>query len=723
MDLLRRLCAAIVLMALGACGQPWNSPYPAAEALSNTLHAGFAERPKHLDPVQSYSSNEITFTAQIYTPPLQYHYLDRPYRLIPFAAQSVPRPRYLDAEGRELPADAEASRVATSVYEIRLRPDLRYQPHPAFAGRPDGRPRYLDLGPAELAGIHALADFPETGSRPVRAEDFVYQVKRLAHPRLHSPILGLMAEVVVGLKDYATHLKAVDAALTREGRAGAWIDLRQHPLPGVEVVDELTYRIKLKGKYPQFAYWLAMPFFAPMPWEAERFHAQPGLVARNITLDWYPVGAGPYRLTRNEPNRQMVLERNPNYPPEPYPDTGEPGDAAAGLLADAGRPMPFIDRAVFSLEKESIPYWNKFLQGWYDTSGISSDAFDQAVRVGSGGEVTLTDEMRAKGMQLRTDVAPSTLYLGFNMLDPVVGGPTPRARALRQALSMAVDYEEYVSIFANGRGIAAQSPIPPGIFGYREGEAGINPVVYDWVDGQARRKPLEAARQRLAEAGYPGGRDPASGAPLVLYFDASARGPDDKARLDWLRKQFARLGIELVVRATDYNRFQEKIRKGNAQIFQWGWNADYPDPENFLFLLHGAQGKVATQGENAANYADAEYDALFERMKNMDNGPERQAIIDRMVAILQRDAPWIWGMHPREYGLAHHWVANRKPNQMANNLLKYQRLDVSARAASRQAWNAPVLWPLGVALLVLVAAVAPAWWAWRRRERSGALPA
>ena len=64
-------------------------------------------------------------------------------------------------------------------------------------------------------------------------------------------------------------------------------------------------------------------------------------------------------------------------------------------------------------------------------------------------------------------------------------------------------------------------------------------------------------------------------------------GAEDKSSLDWMRKQFQKLNIQLVVRSTDYNRFQDKIRRGNAQIFEWGWNADYPDPENMLFLLHG----------------------------------------------------------------------------------------------------------------------------------------
>ena len=715
---LTRLIVLIWIACLAAaCSEPWNDPHAPAATGGQTLYSGFAERPKHLDPVQSYSSNEITFTAQVYTPPLQYHYLDRPFRLIPFAATKVPEPVLLDALGGVLPADADAGKVAFSVYEVRIRPGMRYQPHPAFANDERGLPRYVELDDRALADIHELRDFPHTGTREVLAADFVYQIKRLAHPRLHSPILGLMKDYIVGLDDYAKRLKQVDDSLAKAGRKGAWLDLRQHPLEGVEIVDDHTFRVRLKGKYPQFVYWLAMPFFAPIPHEADRFYTQPGLIARNITLDWYPVGAGPYMLTINDPNRQMVLERNPNFFGETYPRTGEAGDAAEGLLRDAGLPLPFIDRAVFALEKESIPYWNKFLQGYYDMSGIAADAFDQAVQIGGSGQVMLTDEMREKGIQLKTAVAPSTMYMGFNMLDAVVGGESERARKLRLAIAIAIDYEEFVAIFANGRGVPAHGPIPPGIYGYRNGEAGVNRYVYDWVDGAPRRKSIETARKLLAEAGYPGGVDSATGAPLVLYLDGTARGPDDKNRLDWLRKQFARLDVSLVVRATDYNRFQEKIRKGNAQIFYWGWNADYPDPENFLFLLHGAQGKVKTQGENASNYTNAEYDALFERMKNMDNGPERQAIIDRMQEILRRDAPWIWGMHPKEYGLAHAWVHNRKPNQIANNLLKYQRIDSASRATLRARWNRPVLWPLGLVVVFAAALSFVAWSAWLRRER------
>jgi oligopeptide transport system substrate-binding protein len=737
------LCIPLLLLA--ACdGGLWNNPYPAADQGKSILYTAFTARPKHLDPVQAYSENEYAFIAQIYQPPLQYHYLKRPYTLIPQAASAMPGVRYYDRHDRLLPQDASAQRIAYSVYEIHLRHDLRYQPHPALAKDAAGKPRYFDLGAHDLQGIHSLTDFQYTGTRAVSAADYAYQIKRLASPDLYSPIYGVMADYIVGLKQFAQTLRAA-----RKRQPDGWLNLNDYALPGVQVVDDYTYRIKIRGKYPQFIYWLAMPFFAPMPWEAERFYAQPGMHQRNLTLDWWPLGSGPYYLSENNPNERMVLTKNPNFSGEYYPSEGEPGDRAAGLLADAGKPLPLTDEVVFTLEKEAIPYWNKFLEGYYDSSGITSDSFDQAVQVSAGGEAGVSDAMKAQGIALTTSVATSTLYMGFNWLDPVVGGGgcdtlpakpadcgscrrsattardvdeqscrgrAERARKLRQAISIAVDWEEFISIFANGRGIAAQSPIPPGIFGYRAGEAGINHYVYDWVNGAPQRKPIAYARQLLAEAGYPDGIDAQTGQPLVLYLDTTATGVGDKARLDWLRKQFAKLSLQLVLRSTDYNRFQDKINKGDTQMFYYGWNADYPDPENFLFLLDGAQAKVGHSGENAANYSNPEYDRLFEQMKNMDNGPARQQVIDRMLGILRHDAPWMWGEHPKDFVLHHSWLYNSKPNKLATNSLKYLRVDAAQRDAMRKKWNQPRLWPLALLAIALAALGGWLWRAFRKRE-------
>jgi len=697
----------LMVMLLVACDRAWNNPYPASDRVDNTLYSLFQERPKHLDPAISYSSNEIVFTGQIYEPVVQYHYLKRPYELIPLTSLGMPKVSYFDASDNQLD-DAEGE-VAYTLYEISLQPGIQYQPHPSFVRDGEGY-RYHNLSEQMLNQVYTLDDLPVSDSRELTADDYIYQIKRLAHPGLHSPILGLMSEHIAGLGEYAKTLQQAH-------KSGEWLDLRDYPLEGVERVDRYTYRIKIKGNYPQFVYWLAMPFFAPVPWEAGRMYSQPGLIEKNITLDWYPVGTGPFMLTVNNPNLQMVMERNPNFHGEHYPSEGEPSDAEAGLLVDAGKSLPFIDKVVFSLEKETIPYWNKFLQGYYDASSISSDSFDQAISFDASGQMGLSESMQEKGIRLKTTPASSIFYMGFNMLDPVLGGDSQRARLLRRAISIAVDYEEFISIFANGRGLAAQGPIPPGIFGYLGGEAGINPYVYDWVDGQPQRKSIEIARQLLVEAGYPDGRDAESGKPLILHFDVTASGPDDKAWLNWYRKQFDKLGIQLVVRNTDYNRFREKMKNGNAQLFRWGWNADYPDPENFLFLLYGPNGKAKHSGENAANYASAEFDQLFEQLKNMPNGPARQAVVNEAVALLQHDAPWMWGMYSVSFALYHEWYQNLKRNMMANNTLKYIRLDAELRAQHRSAWNPPVFWPIILIALALLALVAPAFIAFRRRER------
>lgn len=715
---LPRAALLVGLLVLPGCGEPPNSPYPPAEALDNALYTSFEERPKHLDPARAYSANEYEIIAQVYEPPLQYAYLKRPYQLEPLAARALPEVHYLDAAGQPLPDSAPADRIAFSVYDIHLRPDVHYQPHPALARDATGQLRYHAMTPEALSTIHALADFTATGTRPVTAEDYAYQIKRLVHPEVHSPVAEMMGDYIVGLRELGERMVR---DFDRRPPGAGWFDIRNYALAGVEVVDDHHLRIRLNGQYPQFRFWLAMPFFAPMPWEADAFYAQPGLAEKNISLDWYPVGSGPYRLVENNPNRRMVLARNPHFHTESYPAEGAPGDAEAGLLADAGQRLPLIDRVVFVLEKETIPYWNKFLQGYYDASGLASDNFDQAIQFSGVGNAELTPEMKARGIQLQTAVTASILYLGFNMLDPVVGGLSEERAKLRRAISIAIDEEEFIAIFMNGRGIAAQGVLPPGLFGHEPGVAGINPYVYDWRDGAARRKSLDEARGLLAAAGYPDGVDPATGKPLVLFLDATASGVDDKPTLNWYRKQLAKLGIQLVLRTTDYNQFQQKMANGNAQLFRWGWNADYPDPENFFFLLFGENAKVGKGGENAANYQNPEFDRLFRAMRNLPDGPERLMLIQHMQEMLRHDAPWVFGVHPKSFSLRHQWYRNFKPNLMANNGLKYLRIDAGQRAARRLEWNRPVYWPLVLAALLLTALVAPAFRLYRRRLRSAAL--
>ncbi len=706
------LCIGAILSCSASYAFIFNNPYPNVDANKNIYYSSFAEQPKTLDPAISYNANELQIIGQIYEPLLQYDYLKRPYTIIRLAAASMPVVKYYSKTGSILDKGGTAE-VAYSVYTLRIQPGILYQPHPAFAKDAKGNPEYLNLPKTYLYTHHIskLADFKHTGTRELTAMDYVYQIKRLASPRVNSPIFGMMSEHIKGFK-------AFNQNLVHTNPPKGFLDLRQYPLEGLRVLDRYTFEITLIDEYPQFLFWLAMPFFAPIPWEVDAFYAQAGMADRNLSLGWYPIGTGPFMLTENNPNSRMVMEKNPNYRTVYFPSTGTADDKNKGYLAHVGERLPLLDKVVLILEKETIPRWNKFLQGYYDLSGLASDSFDQAVAFNSAGAMVLTPQMKEKGMHLQEVSEPAVYYLGFNMQDPIVGGFSERARKLRQAISIAVNYEDYISIFLNGRGESAQGPIPRGIYGFREGAQGINPYIYFWDGHHGKRHAIEVARRLMNEAGYPGGISPVTKRPLMLHYDVpSGAGPDEKSQLNWMMKEFARIGIELDVRATQYNRFQEKMRTGNAQIFTWGWSADYPDPENFLFLLYGPNGKVVHGGENATNYQNPQFDALFLNMKNRPNDAERQRIIDQMLEIIRYDSPWAGGVNTRVPVLRQVWMKPLKPNGVAQNTLKYASIDVPLRKQLTEQWNQVKFWPFLLFIVLSALWFVPFLWVYRRRQQ------
>lgn len=694
---MRRWIAPSLLM-LSTLTQAAHINDPRPSTTPNTRFLSFSSAPKSLDPARSYSLNEITFIGQIYEPPLQTHYLDRPYHLAPLTAKRMPTVTYLDTNKQPVTKTHRA--IAFTRYTITLQPNIHYQPHWAFSKKPSKQ-------------CVEQEDQAHQPTRTLTASDYVYEIKRLASPRVNSPIYSLMAEHIVGLKDLRQRLiKASDK------QPKTWLDLRKHALSGVNVINPLSFTILIQGNYPPFIYWLGMPFFAPIPWEADRLYAMPGMAKHNLSLDWLPIGTGPYYLKESNPEARMILIKNPNFHQEMYPTHGEPNDKAKGYLAHAGKQLPFIDEAIYQFEKESIPLWNKFLQGYYDNAGISADNFDQAIHVIGNGSIALSPSMKKKRIHLSTAVVPAIYYMGFNMLDPVVGGRNAKQRALRQAIAIAINYDEFITIFLNGRGIPAQSPIPPGIFGYQKGEDGTNPYVYTWLKGHRHRRSLNDAKTLMIKAGYPNGINPKTHRPLILHYDATGSGsPAMKAQYAWYRKQFAKLGIRLDIRSTLYNRFRDKVRTGQAQIFSWGWFADYPDPENFLTLFASSNAKVLHGGENASNYANPRFDALFKHIVITPNGEKRMALVNKAVAILQKDVPVLWGFHPITYALSHHWNSPEKPNGIAHNNLKYQSINLPDRDIKIAQWNQPIRWPLIVLFALILIVVGGLIWMYQRRDR------
>jgi ABC-type transport system substrate-binding protein len=722
---------AFVLGLLAGCN---NSPHPHGSARENTLYMAFAERsPRYLDPTSSYSAPESTYVYEISEPPYGYHHLKRPYQLIPRAAAALAKPYYLDAQGKRLPDDAPDAQIAEAVYDISIKPGVKWSPHPAFAKDAQGQYLYHHLKPGELGDKRSPFEFKQLATREVVAEDFVYALKRHASPRLEAPVAAVFSEHILGLKDYIGVLKAENAKLLAglpDNLADKpFLDLRRWPLAGAVAVNDHLLRIRLKGRYPQWQYWLATNFTAAIPWEVDAFYAQPGMAANSMSWNQWPVGSGPFMMTEYVQDRRHVMSRNPNYHGDAYPCEGSAGDAEAGRLADCGKPMPFVDKVVAINVKERVPIKELFKQGYLDLPEM--DRADWGVNLAVDRDDS--DEVRAffeqRGFRLPMDVDISNWYLGFNWLDPVIGrGDTPeqqrRNRALRQAISIAIDWEEgYGRIFRDKGGDAAHGPIPPGVFGSREGQPGeFNPVTHRLVNGRIARRPIEDAYQLMEQAGYPGGRDARTGKPLVLNYDFQrVVTPELKAENDWLQRQFAKLGIQLDIRATDFNQFQEKILKGKHQIFWWGWFADYPDAENFLFLLYGPNSKSLHEGENTSNYANPEFDRLYRKLQSLEDGPEKAQVMAQMNDIARQDAPWAWGYWSYSGVAFQHWVYNGKSGVVVRDRARYLRVDATERAAKIAEWNRPVWWPLLVLAAGGLAIFIATRRAWRRRETATAL--
>ena len=642
-----------MLLVLGCT----NNPYPRADANRRILYRPFVEAPKTLDPSVAYTTTAHQINGLVNATLLEYDYLARPYQLISGLAREVPQPE----------------RVGEGIrYGFELLPDLLYQDDPCFG---TDRPRRLV------------------------ARDVAFSLMRIADPEVNSPAAQPFSHVA-GFADFRqrlTRLRETEAGFRQLGireqydRAGG--------MAGALARSPTRFELTLAEPYPQILYWFTMPFMAPIPFEAVDYYD--GQDGRDHLAD-HPVGAGPYRLETYDKQSRIVLVRNENWHGLRHPEWKAPGtvfptripEAVGNQVApgSAGRPLAQVERIELRREKEAIPSFTKFLQGYYDLSGIVRESFDRVVQ-----NDRLSPDMVARGMSLSKTVEPAIYYLGFNMDDATVGKPGgDRSRKLRQAMSIMVDADEFLRLFTNGRGIPAQSILPPGIFGYEADY--VNPM---------RQLDLNRAQRLLAEAGYEGGVDPKTGRPLRITFDTGSTGAQQRLTYTFFINGWRKLGIDVELQATNYNKFQQKMREGNFQIFLWGWVADYPDPENFYFLGWSQMGRKRSNGPNSTNFSDPRYDELFLQMKTMENGPARLAIIRELREILERECPRIPLYHPEQYALHHGWLGDVVPMGLSVPNDKYYALDAEQRTRERRAWNRPVVWPALLLAALLLGLITP----------------
>lgn len=491
-------------------------------------------------------------------------------------------------------------------FTIRLRPGIYFADDPAFKGQ----------------------------RRELTAQDYVYSFKRFADPANKSPGWGELQEAdLLGLT--AQRQRALDLRQAFDYDA---------ELPGLRALDRYTLQLEVSAPRPRLIEMLAD-------------NGSFGAVAREVVAFYgdkiaeHPVGTGAFRLAAWRRSSEMVLERNPNYRERRYEDEAEPapGDAEGqALLARfKGRRLPMLDRVVVSIIEENQPRWLSFLNAQQDFIERMPEEFANIAMPGG----KLAPNLAKLGIRGLRTVGPEGVLTVYNMDDPVVGGYTPAKIALRRALNLAVDIPREINLARRGQAIPAQSPSVPHTTGY-------DPAYRSEMGEFSPAK----ARALLDMHGYvdqdgDGWRDQPNGQPLLLVRRTM---PDTFERqLDELwQKNMNAIGIRVEFKFAKWPENLKAMQAGKLMVWRVGSSASQLDGQGAFQRLYGP----STGAANLSRFRLPEYDAVYNRMSALPNGPERDALFLQAKRISAVYAPYKQHVHRIYTDMTQPWfIGYRRP--------------------------------------------------------------
>jgi oligopeptide transport system substrate-binding protein len=361
-------------------------------------------------------------------------------------------------------------------------------------------------------------------------------------------------------------------------------------IAGVKVIDELTLEVTLDAPKPYFLAKLSYPVSYVV--DRENVEAWPE--------DWMfrPNASGPYTLKKIQPQQSVVLERNPQY------HSPAKIERVVYLLYETGNSLSLFQ----SGEVDIIYLYPEEAQ-----LVLESDHPDhESLLTGS--------EMCTSILMLNNTRAP---------MDDI---------QVRRALTLAMDKDRMIEVLTEGMSSRADVILPPAMPGYsqalaeeRAGEAAF--------DLQAAKAALEASAYagdlpeiRLIEWGYGDYDDPYLNLITSMWKET--------------------LGIEVVVEYVDPVDPMKAAREADGHIMNFGWCADYPDPENFLDLLFHSDSEF-----NVTGYSNGKVDALLEEARTTADPQERLALYQEVEGLLLDDYATIPLISDESYVLVNSRVA------------------------------------------------------------------
>jgi len=544
------------------------------------------EKVSGFDPINASDKYSANEMGKVFEGLFEFHPLKRPYELMPNLAESLPT---VSADGL--------------TYTFKIKKGVLFHDSPAFK---DG------IG------------------REVTADDFLYSIRRLADPRLTAKGWWVLDDRIAGLNEWRAKYAKLDATDYNEA------------IEGLKKIDNHTFQIKLKSPSPQFLYALAMPYTFVVAKEAVDHFGKEFLN--------YPVGTGAFILPKFDQSNLIVYTKNPKFREKFYPSEGEEGDDNLGLLADAGKKLPLVDKINVHIIVESQPKWLSFMKGKEDLIQVKDVNIQQAINA----DRTLKDEHKAKGIRLTLQPMLDVTFYAFNHEEPIF-----KNRKVRQAMSLAFDRATYNKLFHENTAVEAQGPVPPGLAGFKKEFK--NP--YNKFD-------IELAKKLLAEAGYPGGK----GFPAVTVQTRS--DTISRQQVEFFEKSMQKIGIKVNVGMNTWPELVNKVTKKQHQMYTMAWGADYPDAENFLGLLYCPN---QSPGSNGANYCNPEFDALFKKATIMQDSPERTELYEKLNEMAALDVPWVVGFHRTDIYLSQPWLKNYKFIEFDHASFQYLNVDLEVK--------------------------------------------
>jgi oligopeptide transport system substrate-binding protein len=436
--------------------------------------------------------------------------------------------------------------------------------------------------------------------RELTAADFVYTLLRHADPKNRSPQVSDLDDKILGFAD----------ARKKAAASGRFDYDQKHP--GIYASDRYTLVIHLNQADRNFLSLLTNPYAAGMARELVEHYGFEGIMGR-------PVGTGPYILDKWVRGSKIILKANPEFPGFVWsfkPSSNSLTELRIANLME-GRKMPQIGRVEVSIIEEPQSMWLAFSGKEIDAVAVPPSFIEKALNAKN----ELLSSWIAQGVRMYRSVEPDIRYQFFNMKDPVIGGYTPEKIALRRAIIMGFDVDEEIRVIRKGQAIKAQQMVSPVI-------AGHDPEYKSSV----RFSPL-SANALLDQFGYKkdikGFRTHPDGKPLVLTIYSSTSSLDRERDELW-KKSMDRLGIRLKVKK---DKFPEMLKQGKQCAIP-SWSLGWTRSSEAEFVMKLLYSKTIGQN-NYACFENSEYDAYFEQLKRLPDGPERTRVLHNMYRIME----------------------------------------------------------------------------------------